>query len=109
MAKAASTDLMQSLIIPQTDLLSGIGHIRHDDLPAASMCIYRLKIGMSYSTEQRKNSEQKEQNKKRTKKMVDNLATEQAANIGPRGRASSGERDDRILVYTSILSPILFR
>ncbi|OJJ79743.1 uncharacterized protein ASPGLDRAFT_937187 [Aspergillus glaucus CBS 516.65] len=32
-----------------------------------------------------------------TKTMTDNLAAEQAANLPRRGRASSGERDDRLL------------
>lgn len=33
-----------------------------------------------------------------TKTMTDNLAVEQAANLPRRGRASSGERDNRLLV-----------
>lgn len=36
-----------------------------------------------------------------TKTMTDNLAAEQAANLPRRGRASSGERDDRLLVRPS--------
>lgn len=96
---------MDEAIIPQTDPTSESGgKARHNDLiPARTQ--YKYLPHLSLLEHNHQSQEHPMNHQTFTKTMTDNLAAEQAANLPRRGRASSGERDNRLRVRS--LSPPL--